>query len=69
VISELGDFSIAIDREGLGMDRPESWRPERGMPDAQMFDGMPPDHRHPVGTDHWADIYLELWSVEKASVA
>jgi hypothetical protein len=44
------------------MDRAEAWRPEQGMPDPEMFDGMPPDRTHAVGTDHWADIYLELWS-------
>ena len=54
-----GDFSLAVDLSGNGLDCRENWNPDTNpIPDAAMFDKMAPDPRFLLHDAHASDLYL-----------
>lgn len=59
VIYVRGDFSNAKDASLNNRDTREAWDADRvSIPDPEMFDGLVPDERYPLGTNHELDSHL-----------
>lgn len=60
-----GRFSSAVDKDGLGLNKRESWNPELcQIPDPKMFEDMFPDYRFEIGEYHASDIYINNLNIK-----
>jgi hypothetical protein len=61
IIYVSGDFRRAIDPSGQGLNKRESWNPERsrfGIFDPHAFDQLGPDDRYGLGKSHPNDVFI-----------
>ena len=66
IVFDHGDFTLAFDYSGRGLNFKENWDPRSPeLPDPEMFDSMQPDPAYGLGESHRNDGHLiEIGSVK-----